>query len=152
MPAIKTSRVAMARNDRRIAVLRVIELLRIYGASHDGKLPEQLADIAEVPIPIDPVTGLPFDYRLEGGKAILTGPTLRDAPLNYEITMTSPETRIRTSTPYQCERRPPPEHTSAPWGLSAEGFRVPPTSPSACCTHDAHRDRITSSLSLATAR
>ncbi len=87
MPAIKTSRVAMARNDRRIAVLRVIEALRIYGASHAGQLPKQLADITEVPIPVDPVTGLPFDYRLEGGKAILTGPTLRDVPLNYEITM-----------------------------------------------------------------
>jgi hypothetical protein len=87
MPAIKSSRAAIARNDRRIAVLRVIEALRIYGASHEGKLPELLADITEVPIPNDPVTELPFEYRLEGETASLTGPTLRDVPLHFEITM-----------------------------------------------------------------
>ncbi len=90
MPAIKTARVAMARNDRRIAVLRVLEAIRIYGAYHDGHLPERLEDISEVPIPEDPVTGLPFEYLCNGNNAVLSGPTLRDVPLNYEITMIRP--------------------------------------------------------------
>lgn len=90
MPAIKSSRVAMARNDRRIAVLRVIEALRIYGAFHDGNLPERLEDIAEAPIPEDPVTGLPFEYLRDGNNAVLSGPTLRDFPLDLEITMVHP--------------------------------------------------------------
>ena len=81
------ARIPMARNDRRIAVLRVIEAIRIYGAAHDGNLPERLEDVSEVPIPEDPVTGLPFEYVRDGNKAILSGPTLRDFPLSYEITM-----------------------------------------------------------------
>jgi hypothetical protein len=87
LPAITTTRVAMVRNDRHIAALRMLEALRIYGAAHDGKLPDRLEDITEVPIPDDPVTGFPFEYRREGEKAILTGPTLPNAPLDFEISM-----------------------------------------------------------------
>lgn len=90
MPAVKNARIPMARNDRRIAVLRVIEAIRIYGAAHDGNLPERLEDVSEVPIPEDPVTGLPFEYVRDGYKAVLSGPTLRDFPLSYEITMNRP--------------------------------------------------------------
>jgi hypothetical protein len=74
-----------------IATLRVIEALRLYAAAHDGQLPKQLSDITEVPIPDDPVTGLPFEYELVGGKARLSGPTFRDVALNYEITIAASE-------------------------------------------------------------
>jgi hypothetical protein len=37
-------------------------------------LPEKLADVTEVPVPTDPFTGQPFDYRLDGDKAVLTAP------------------------------------------------------------------------------
>lgn len=86
-PAILATRGAVARGDRQIAVLRVIEALRIYGASHDAKLPDQLSDISEVPIPDDPVTAKPFQYRRDGDKAFLQGPTMHEVALNYEITM-----------------------------------------------------------------
>jgi hypothetical protein len=85
--AVKVTRMAIERNDRQIATLRVIEALRMHAATHDGKLPEQLTDITEVPIPDDPVTGLPFEYEFADGKARLSGPTFRDVALNYEITM-----------------------------------------------------------------
>jgi hypothetical protein len=85
--AVKVTRMAIERNDRKIATLRVIEALRIYAAGHDGRLPQQLTDISEVPIPDDPVTGQPFEYKLENGKARLSGPTFRDIALNYEITI-----------------------------------------------------------------
>jgi hypothetical protein len=87
LEAMRSARNASVRTDREIAVLRIFEALRIYGASHDGKLPQQLSDITEVPIPTDPVNDQPFVYRREGEKAFLEGPKLRDVPLNYEITM-----------------------------------------------------------------
>jgi hypothetical protein len=87
LPAIRTARGAIARADRGIAVLRVLEALRIYAASHEGTLPAGLEDIKEVPIPDDPVTGEPFVYLRDGEKALLQGPTFRDVLLNYEITM-----------------------------------------------------------------
>jgi hypothetical protein len=65
---------AQARIDRRIAALRCIEAIRIYAAAHDGKLPATLADIREVPVPSDPLTGKEFEYKRDGDKATLTGP------------------------------------------------------------------------------
>jgi len=92
LPAIKSARGAIARNEREFAVLRVIEALRMYAAIHQGKLPEELGEISEVPIPDDPVTGKPFDYRCDGERARLQGPPLfRNITLNYEITMDTPE-------------------------------------------------------------
>ena len=86
-PGDRISRSATARLDRNIAVLRVLEALRIHAVSHADKLPDTLADVTDVPIPNDPVTGKPFEYQRDGDKAFLRGPTFRDVPLNYEITM-----------------------------------------------------------------
>lgn len=68
-------------------MLRLLEALRLYAAQHDARLPDRLDDVTEVPIPIDPVTGRPFEYRRDGAKARLQAPTFRDVPLNYEIVM-----------------------------------------------------------------
>lgn len=79
--------------DRHIACLRCIEAIRMYAASHQGKLPNALADITEVPIPIDPVTGKDFEYKRDGEKAILIGPTPKGETatvantLHFEIVM-----------------------------------------------------------------
>jgi hypothetical protein len=59
------------RIDRRVAILRVIEAIRLYAATHDGELPESLSQITEVPIPNDPATGEPFIYRAADSAAIL---------------------------------------------------------------------------------
>ncbi len=80
----------MAKLDRQIAALRCIEAIRMYAADN-GKLPAVLDDIKQVPIPIDPVTGESFDYKLAEGKAILNTP----APpymsakhgIRYELTL-----------------------------------------------------------------
>ncbi len=58
---------------RRIGALRVIESLRDYSARHDGELPESLDDITEMPVPVDVLTGRPFEYRREGPDAYLSG-------------------------------------------------------------------------------
>ncbi len=86
LPGIEHCRTAAVRTDREIAVLRVVEALRLYAAEHDGRLPENLSDTS-VPVPDDPVTGQPFEYRVEGETAFLKGPSLPGVPLNYEITM-----------------------------------------------------------------
>jgi len=57
--------------DRKIAALQSIEALRHYAASHNGKFPNELSDVTEVPVPIDPVTQKPFIYRRAGSKAAL---------------------------------------------------------------------------------
>jgi hypothetical protein len=74
LPAVQKVFFASARSERRIAALRCIEAVRLYAAAHDGKLPESLDEITEVPVPIDPVTGKAFDYKLAEGKAALVGP------------------------------------------------------------------------------
>jgi hypothetical protein len=92
LPAAESVAVASARSQRGIAVLRTVEALRIYAAAHEGRLPEKLADITEVPVPIDPVTGQAFTYHKTGETAVLESPpppgrTPRDFGLRYEITI-----------------------------------------------------------------
>jgi hypothetical protein len=77
------------RLDRRVAILRVIESLRLYAASHDGALPGALTQITEVPVPDDPANGKPFEYRLNGNSAELSAPQaglLTPGP-SYRITI-----------------------------------------------------------------
>lgn len=64
---------------RKIASLRVIEAVRDYLAAHDGKLPARLDDIRGVPIPLDPMTGEPFHWRVDGKSATLKAPSLATA-------------------------------------------------------------------------
>lgn len=82
--------IAAARLEREMAILRVVEALRIYGASHDGHLPQTLADVIEVPVPLDPITGKAFEYRLEVDTATLQVTPLRGRPTTYEIKMARP--------------------------------------------------------------
>jgi hypothetical protein len=82
---------AADRADRRFAALRCVEAVRAYAAGHDGRLPATLAEVTEVPVPPDPVTGKPFEYELHGDTARLAqplpaGPT-PPTVLVYELTM-----------------------------------------------------------------
>lgn len=63
---------------RKIASLRIIEAVRDYLAAHDGNLPGKLDDI-RVPIPLDPMTGEPFHWRVDGKTATLKAPSLATA-------------------------------------------------------------------------
>ncbi len=82
LPAIQAARSAQARIDRDFAALRIIEALRMYAADNDGNLPSKLDDIKQVPIPLNPATGKPFVYRLDGETAVLDLP-LSDGIPNY---------------------------------------------------------------------
>ncbi len=85
-------RQSQARLDQHFALLRCIEALRMHAAENGGKLPARLEDI-KLPLPVDPVTGQPFQYRLDAGIAHLRGtliPGLEKSPhydVRYEITI-----------------------------------------------------------------
>ncbi len=72
LPPVVEARRAQARLERRVALLRHVEALRLYAAAHDGRVPDQLADVG-VPLPDDPFTGKPFAYSVEGQTARLGG-------------------------------------------------------------------------------
>jgi len=65
-------RKAQVRLEQRIALLRHVEAIRLYAAEHDGKLPASLNDIT-VPLPVDPFTGQPFRYHVDGLMAEIRG-------------------------------------------------------------------------------
>ena len=71
LPALSRCAFAAAEMERRQAALRCIEALRLYAAAQDQRLPTTLDEIKEVPIPINPVTGKPFGYHLDGKTAVL---------------------------------------------------------------------------------
>jgi hypothetical protein len=65
----------VGRTDRRIAALECVEALRLY-AAQNGKWPAALADVTDVPVPTDPVTGKPFEYRVQENKAVVAVPSI----------------------------------------------------------------------------
>ncbi|MBM4000742.1 MAG: hypothetical protein FJ297_14595 [Planctomycetes bacterium] len=73
-PAIEAVGFAPIRLERAIAATRAVEAIRAYAASHDGNLPATLADITDLPIPPDPMTGAPLVYRVEGDHAVIDLP------------------------------------------------------------------------------
>ena len=81
----------MNRLDRHVAALKCIEALRLYTTAHDGKFPNQLNDITQVPVPDDPATGKPFVYTRTGAKAVLEMPALKEVTdrdtTRYELSL-----------------------------------------------------------------
>jgi hypothetical protein len=91
LPALAKAATRYAAFERRLALLRCIEAIRLEAAAQGGRLPASLEAIMQVPVPDDPMTGKPFGYRLEGKTAILetpSGPGV-DAKSSrvYEITL-----------------------------------------------------------------
>ena len=64
---------AHVRVGHQIAGFRAAEALRLYAAAHDGKPPAKWADITDVPLPIDPLTGKGFNnlYEVKDGMGVL---------------------------------------------------------------------------------
>jgi len=93
MPAIDRAWFAHVRLERQLAILRTIEALRLYAAAHEGRFPAKLSDMTETPIPMDPVTGVDFEYAVTGDKATLRAPApageeaTRHNSLNYTLVL-----------------------------------------------------------------
>ena len=84
----------MTRLDRHFAVLQCIEALRLYAFIHNGKFPGSLSEITKLPIPNDPVTEKPFNYKGGGSEAILKGPEPKgaqsDKAVYYRLVLNAP--------------------------------------------------------------
>jgi hypothetical protein len=96
LPAYDKVLAVPARLQRRVALLRTIEALRLYASRHGARLPEELDDVQEVPVPLDPLTGKGFLYRRHpDGNAILEAlpPPGEEAnetnSIRYEIRLSS---------------------------------------------------------------
>ena len=80
----------VGRTDRRFAALEYVEALRMY-AARNGRWPAVPADVTDVPLPDDPMTGKPFEYRVRENKAVVAAPTVvagkSDGPnaVSYEV-------------------------------------------------------------------
>jgi hypothetical protein len=76
---------SQTRLEQRLALLRCVEALRMHAAEHNGSLPAKLDDIS-LPLPVDPVTGKPFSYKLDGATAHVQGARLVNE-VRYEVTI-----------------------------------------------------------------
>jgi hypothetical protein len=74
-------RKAQVRLEQRIGLLRHVEAIRLYAAGHEGKLPPTLNDIS-LPLPVDPFTGEPFRYSVDGPLAEVRGSAPRSESTN----------------------------------------------------------------------
>ena len=72
-----------------MAILQSVEAIRSYAASHQRQLPQTLAEIAEVSVPQDPLSGQAFRYSRTGATAVLESPARpggeKREELRYEI-------------------------------------------------------------------
>ena len=73
LPATQQVMRAQLRIERDVDALLVIEALRMH-AAQTGSFPKTLADVSIVPVPNNPATRKPFEYRLDGGTAVLELP------------------------------------------------------------------------------
>ena len=87
LPTVHATLLAEVRVAQKIAALRVVEALRLHAAEHAGDLPDSLDQIKLVPIPDDPASGKPFEYRREGRAAILTAAAPPQPQMIYRITI-----------------------------------------------------------------
>ena len=79
LPNFMRVRLAQLRGERAIALMRQVEALRMYAAENGGKFPTRLEDLS-VPVPIDPIHGKPFEYKVEGDAAVLRA----SSPVGFE--------------------------------------------------------------------
>jgi hypothetical protein len=57
--------------DIALAALQCVEAIRSYAGAHAGQLPRSLAEITEVSVPKDPISGVAIPYTRTGGTAVL---------------------------------------------------------------------------------
>jgi hypothetical protein len=80
LPSTTQALAAQGRLQTRLAGLQTLEAIRMHAADNNGNLPKTLDEITLVPVPDNPSTGNPFNYRLEGNTAVLDIPTPQEFP------------------------------------------------------------------------
>jgi hypothetical protein len=76
-----------------LAALQTIEAIRIHAATHEERVPATLAEMTDLPAPINPVTGQAFQYETMGNTFVLDAPVPEgfdvDKGVRYEVTVTA---------------------------------------------------------------
>ena len=84
-------RIFAQRLDANWAAVQCVESLRSYAAAHGGQLPQTLAEITELSVPKDPISGAAFRYTRTGATAVLESATPAgggaEDVTRYEITI-----------------------------------------------------------------
>ena len=91
-PAVQKVHFAHARFERRIALIRTLEAIRLQIAADGGRVPKSLDDVTVVAVPADPFLDRPFEYAAKDGGFTLTAPPLPGTGRNmgehvYEVTL-----------------------------------------------------------------
>jgi hypothetical protein len=90
-PSLWRARFQFARAERDIALLRTVEAVRDYAGRHDGRPPERLEQITELPLPTDVFTGKPFPYHFDGKTIVVEAPAPAGrgprSGVRYELTV-----------------------------------------------------------------
>jgi hypothetical protein len=77
--------------ERKLAAVRVVEALRLHTAANKGELPDRLDQVTLVPVPNDPMSGRPFQYRRNGQTATLIslvpGEKSESSGVRYRVTL-----------------------------------------------------------------
>ncbi len=96
-PAVAQFHEQDAELDRRVAVMRAVEAVRLCAAANDGRMPPSLDAVKMVPIPPDPVTGMPFEYARDGEIATIVreGPPPSRLRIVYRIAPGDKSSRCR---------------------------------------------------------
>jgi hypothetical protein len=84
-PGTRQAYVTLAKVDRRIALLRTVEAIRAYAAANEGRAPGRLQDITDTPAPLDPLTGWPFTYQVQGEDITIEGAAIDTADPGIRI-------------------------------------------------------------------
>ncbi|MBN9520198.1 hypothetical protein J0H58_16990 [bacterium] len=71
-PAIQKVAFVRGRIQQQVAMLQVVEGVRVYAAANGGRLPGALAEVP-LPLPLDPFTNRPFVYEPGDGVAAVRG-------------------------------------------------------------------------------
>ena len=80
IPSLSRARLTVARLDRDLAMLMTIEALRAHAAANAGSLPASFDELTVLPVPPNPYTGQPFEYRrTDTGCEILCPPAAGDS-------------------------------------------------------------------------
>lgn len=88
LPAVEKVHQTGARTERRIALQRAVEAVRVH-AEAAAELPKALSDVKKVPVPADPLTGKSFVYTATADGFTLTSPESEGVPkalaVSYEV-------------------------------------------------------------------
>jgi hypothetical protein len=97
IPTMVRTPITFGRAQRTVAAMATIEALRAYAAEHIGQFPARLEDVIDTPVPVNPMTGKTFDYRLQAGTATVSDTTSpgssvdnKGFPLVYTLQISNP--------------------------------------------------------------